>query len=332
LLFLVSPWQLINEKQRLFSLLYETLQKFFQGFSIFDLNLIFSIMKLFKFLFIIVFSLMIFSSCSQPKEPAKLKVISFNIRFDNPEDAPNNWPNRVPLVESYLKSEMPDVMGLQEALYHQNEEILNIMQGYAYIGTGRDDGKQGGEFSSVFYNTQSIEVLEDGQFWLSETPDVAGSIGWEAVLPRVVSWAHFKHLQSGLTFYFFNTHYSHVSDLAREKSMEFMSEKIMEIAGDEPVVVTGDFNIAQGSDLYNYMESHLKEQNKLQNAALVAQNIDSPADYTSNGFRDEAGQRVIDFIFVNDHFDVASYGVDQYKKDSLFISDHWPVRAHLLLK
>lgn len=286
-------------------------------------------MKLFKYLFIIIFPMMIFVSCSSQKEPTELKVISFNIRFDNPGDAPNNWPNRVPLVESYLKSEMPDVIGVQEALYHQNEEILNLMPGYAYIGTGRDDGMQSGEFSSVFYNTKSLEILEDSQFWLSETPDIPGSIGWEAVLPRVVCWAHFKHIESGFTFYFFNTHYSHVSDLARQKSMEFMSEKIKEIAGDQPVVVTGDFNITKGSDLYNHMESHLKEQNGLHNAELIAHEVVPPFDNTFNGFRDEINPRVIDYIFVNDHFGVKNYAVDQYKQDSLFVSDHWPVKAQL---
>jgi len=289
-------------------------------------------MKRFTSLFIIIITLMIFTGCSNQKESVELKVISFNIRFDNPGDAPNNWANRVPLVESYLKSEMPDVMGVQEALHHQNEDILKMMPGYAYIGTGRDDGMQSGEFSSVFYNTKSLEILDDSQFWLSETPDVPGSIGWEAVLPRVVCWAHFKHLESGYTFYFFNTHYSHVSDLARQKSMEFMSEKIKEIAGDEPVIVTGDFNISQGSDLYNYMESHLKEQNNLQNSSLIAEEVIPPADNTFSGFRDDVNPRVIDYVFVNDHFDVKSYAVDEYKKDGLFISDHWPVKVVLQSK
>jgi endonuclease/exonuclease/phosphatase family metal-dependent hydrolase len=286
-------------------------------------------MKLFKSLVIIIFYVMFFSGCSQQMKPVELKVISFNIRFDNPGDAPNNWPYRVPLVESYLQSEMPDLMGVQEALYHQNEEILRLMPGYAYIGTGRDDGWQSGEYSSVFYNTEKLVIIEHNQFWLSETPDVPGSIGWEAVLPRVVCWAHFKHLKSGFTFYLFNTHYSHVSDLARKMSLEFMSKKIKEIAGDHPVIVTGDFNITKGSDLYNHMESHLKEQNGLHNAELIAHEVVHPVDNTFNGFRNEINPRVIDYIFVNDHFDVKNYAVDQYKQDNLFVSDHWPVRANL---
>ncbi len=285
-----------------------------------------------KLIYIVPVLLILFTNCTTQPSQVELKVISFNMRFDNPGDAPNDWPSRMPLVETYMKNEMPDVMGVQEALYHQNEDMLKMMPGYAYIGSGRDDGKQSGEFSSVFYNTKILEILEDSQFWLSETPDVPGSIGWEAVLPRVVCWARFKHVESGKEFYFFNTHYSHVSDLARERSMEFMSEKIKEIAGDEPVIVTGDFNITQGSELYNYMESHLKEQNNLQNSSLIAEEVIPPADNTVTGFRDEIRPRVIDYIFVNEHFNVKSYAVDTYKQDSLFISDHWPVRVLLQTK
>jgi endonuclease/exonuclease/phosphatase family metal-dependent hydrolase len=285
-----------------------------------------------KTLFYLLLISLICLSCNTQDKPNELKVITFNIRFDNPGDAPNDWKNRIPVVRDYLNAELPDIMGVQEALYHQNEDILEMLPGYAYLGTGRDDGQRSGEFSPIFYNTGKLEVVGHSQFWLSETPDVPGSIGWEAILPRVVTWARFKHIDSQNEFYVFNTHYSHVSDLARKMSMEFMSEKIQEIAGDEPVIVTGDFNITKGSELYNHMVNHLKKQNNLNNTELIALNIVPPVDNTFNGYRDDVNPRVIDYIFVNHHFDVKKYAVDTYKQDSLFVSDHWPVRVSLQLK
>ena len=276
--------------------------------------------------------LLFFSFCNLPKPDHTVTVMTFNIRFDNPGDGINAWSNRIPVTKAYMSQETPDILGVQESLYHQNLDLLEIMPGYAYVGTGRDDGKEGGEFSPIFYRKEVFELLEDAQFWLSETPDVPGSIGWEAILPRVVTWAKLKHVQSGKELFVFNTHYSHVSDLARRKSMEFMADKINEIAGDHPVIVLGDFNITQGSDLYHHMVAHLEEKNGLQNAEYLSQQPVSLADATFNAFRDGIEPRVIDYIFVDNNFDVLSYAVDIVKEDEVFISDHWPVKAVLKLK
>jgi len=269
--------------------------------------------------------------CSHSNPHHQIKVITFNIRFDNPNDAPNDWPSRMPVVEKYLQAELPDIMGVQEALYHQNEDMLKMLPGYAYVGTGRDDGAKGGEFSSLFFNTQKLELLHHGQFWLSETPDVPGSIGWEAILPRVVAWAKLKHKASGQVLFAFNTHFSHVSDLARRRSMEFMSVKIKEIAGNHPVIVTGDLNITKGPGLYEDMVTHLKNENALQNTELLSNSPVTNAQSTFNAFRDNTEPRVIDYIFVTNHFSVESYTVDIVKEGEIFISDHWPVKAVLRL-
>ncbi len=262
----------------------------------------------------------------------EIKVISFNIRFDNPNDAPNNWQNRLPLVESYLKAEMPDIIGVQEALYHQNEDLLKALPAYAYLGTGRDDGEKGGEFSPLFYHTDRFELLDHAQFWLSETPHIAGSIGWEAILPRVVSWAKLRHLDSDGELFVFNTHFSHVSDLARCKSMEFLSVMIKEIAEDSPVIVTGDFNIHMNSGLYVDMANLFKAVNDLQNTFVALADTTNTEHGTFNGFSDQKNTAVIDYIFVDDSFRVKSYSIDKIKANGLFISDHWPVKAVLLIK
>lgn len=270
--------------------------------------------------------------CGPQRSEQIIKVMTYNVRFDNPADGINAWPNRIPLNQEYMNQEMPDIVGMQENLHHQNLDLLRIMPGYAYVGTGRDDGKEGGEFSPVFYRTDVFELLDNSQFWLSETPDVPGSIGWEAVLPRIVTWAKLKHSQTGMELFVFNTHYSHVSDLARRKSMEFMSDKINEIAGEHPVIVLGDFNITKGSDLYHHMVAHLKENNGLLNAEYLSQKPVTWADATFNAFRDDIDPRVIDYIFVDENFEVLSYAVDIVKDGEIFISDHWPVKAVLKLK
>lgn len=278
---------------------------------------------------IFVFSL---SSCGSPEKDVTIKVMTFNVRFDNPGDGVNAWPNRIPIVEKYMNEEMPDIVGMQENLHHQNQDLLQIMPGYAYVGTGRDDGKEGGEFSPIFYRKEVFELLEDAQFWLSETPDVPGSIGWEAIFPRVVAWAKLQHIESGNALFVFNTHFSHVSDLARRKSMEFMAEQVNAIAGAYPIIVMGDFNITKGSDLYFDMIAHLDQNNNLSNAEYLSETPVKNADATFNAFRDDIAPRVIDYIFVDDHFDVLSYGVDKVKEGDVFISDHWPVRAELRVR
>lgn len=263
---------------------------------------------------------------------AELVVMTLNIRFDNPSDGVNAWPNRISMVEAYMDGIRPDIIGMQENLLHQNEELLRIIPGYEYVGTGRTDGAKEGEFSPLFFRTDRFELLEHGQFWLSETPDVPGSIGWEAVLPRVVAWAKLSLKETGQELYAFNTHYSHVSNLARRRSMAFMSEQIRKIAGDAPVIVTGDLNITKGEELYYDMLAHLYQNNRLQNAELISDEPVVNAKSTINAFRDDTPDRIVDYIFVDPHFRVRSYQVDQVKDGEVFISDHWPVWVRLRLK
>lgn len=278
----------------------------------------------------LIFLLLTF--CTPEKPAHELKVMSFNVRFDNPDDGINAWPNRIRLVEKYMNDEMPDILGVQESLFHQNEDLLAIMPGYAYVGSGRDDGENGGEFSPIFFRTDKFELLDHSQFWLSETPDAPGSIGWAAVLPRVVAWAKLKHKESGKVVFVFNTHFSHVSDEARRKSMEFLSDQIREIAGDSRVILTGDFNIIKGSELYYEMQDRFLEQNFLQNAELILQEPYTGGKSTFNAFRRDMEPRVIDFIYVNEYFSVKIYSIDKITEGDIFISDHWPVKVEMIME
>lgn len=276
--------------------------------------------------------MLIFTGCTPRTSTYELKVMSFNVRFDNPDDGINAWPNRIPLVEKYMKDEMPDIVGMQESLYHQNEDLLQIMPGYAYVGTGRDDGEKGGEFSPIFFRTDVFELLDHSQFWLSETPDAPGSIGWAAVLPRVVAWAKLMHRENGKELFVFNTHFSHVSDEARRKGMEFLSDQIEAIASNNRVILTGDFNILKGSELYHEMLERYAQQNNLKNAELITGEAYNSDLGTFNAFRHEIDPRVIDFIFIDDNFTVEKYSIDKVMDGDIFISDHWPVKVQLIIE
>ena len=253
-----------------------------------------------------------------------LKVISFNIRFDNPGDGVNAWPNRVHLVEAFLIEESPDIIGLQEALYHQVKELETMLPGYSWVGSGRKDGLKEGEFTPIFFNASVFELSEQGQFWLSETPEVIGSIGPGAILPRIATWAKLVSKPSGDTLYVFNTHYSHVSDEARRLGAEIMSEKMKQIAGEAPLILMGDFNIEYLSTTYDLVSQYFLDNNKLDNILELQKLTPCPIN-TYNGFSANNPGSLIDFIFVNDQFCVIDYRVRKLQTGEVYISDHWPI-------
>jgi endonuclease/exonuclease/phosphatase family metal-dependent hydrolase len=262
----------------------------------------------------------------------KIKVMTFNIRFDNPADGINAWPNRVPLVEEYLKQKSPDIIGIQEALHHQVLELETMLPGYARVGTGRDDGGESGEYSPVFFKKDVFELLNQGQFWLSEAPEVPGSIGPGAVLPRIATWAQLLVKSTGKELFVFNTHYSHVSDKARWFSAQLMSERMKQIAGEKALIVTGDFNLDITGETYKKVAELFLVNNQLINATENEPSFVLTRQGTFNGFGRVDRQTFIDFIFVNPHFRVASSSIDRIKSGDIYISDHWPVKVLLEMK
>jgi endonuclease/exonuclease/phosphatase family metal-dependent hydrolase len=280
----------------------------------------------------LLFVLTLLVGCSGDNE--QLHIVTFNIRYDNPNDGINQWGKRIPLVESYFSDEEPDIIGMQEVLYEQLIDLQNILPGYSYVGTGRIDGEKGGEHTPIFFNEGKFNLVDQGQFWLSESPDIP-SMGWDAVNHhRIVTWAELELRNSGKYLFFFNTHFDNVGVEARQRSADLMSEKISEIAGDSPIIVTGDFNIRRnhptvGSALYYNLIGTFKDNNSLLNAEYISKTPVTTGGNTSTGFRPnwkeaEPGY-AIDYIFVNDYFNVESYRVDRVLDGEIFISDHWPV-------
>lgn len=286
----------------------------------------------------------------QLSQAEQLTIASFNIRYKNSSDSMNGngWNRRFPVICGLIRFNDFDIIGAQEVLHAQLNDMLKTLPEYDYIGVGRDDGKTKGEYAPIFYKKEKFKVLNSGHFWLSEITDRPNK-GWDAALPRICTWVEFKNKQTGSKFYFFNLHMDHVGVEARKKSSELVISKIKEMCGSEPVILTGDFNVDQNNDNYKV----------LVNSGILYDSY-STADVcyalngTFNNFKTNMiTESRIDHIFVSKAFHVKRYGVltDTYRSevtDSKDIqsgnfpsevsikeyvartpSDHFPVKAVL---
>ncbi len=288
---------------------------------------------------LLIFCLFICTLACQPKQQtamqptettAEFNVMSYNIRYDNPGDSAHAWPFRKERVANLIQYHEADLLGLQEALEHQLVYLDSAMSEYAWIGVGRDDGKSGGEFSPVFYREAMFELLDWGTFWLSETPEKP-STGWDAALPRIVTWTHLQHKPSGDTIYYFNTHFDHRGELAREESAKLIRRKINEIAGEIPVVVTGDFNAAPDSAPYRAMVGDQGIQDAMDATILPHEGAMS----SFSGFLVTDGlqpNRRIDYVFVSPEIEVQKHAILTDHRDGAYPSDHLPVIARVKLQ
>ncbi len=255
-----------------------------------------------------------------------IKVGSFNIRYDNPRDSGNLWVARAPVVANLIRYHDFDVFGVQEALKNQLKDISTALPEYAIYGKGRDDGKDGGEHSSIYYKKEMFKLLKSGDFWLSATPDVPGK-GWDATCcNRIASWVQLENIKSKKKFYMFNVHFDHQGVLARKESGKLMVQKIKEIAGSEPVLLTGDFNGSRESEWYQTLANSGVVRDTYKDVKFPYENNSS-----SNGFRVPRGMGVIDHIFISKHFKASKWGILTDTYFGKFPSDHFPIAATLSL-
>jgi endonuclease/exonuclease/phosphatase family metal-dependent hydrolase len=262
-----------------------------------------------------------------------LRVLSFNIRFDNPSDGPNAWDNRKEKAASVIRLHDADLVGLQEALLHQIQDLQDELDGYGRIGVGRDDGETGGEFTAILYRKEKVKPIKSGTFWLSETPSVPGSISWDAAITRICTWAEFEQAQTGEIFYLFNTHYDHIGEEARLESSKLILNKIEEIAGESPVVLTGDFNATEDSQPYRVLVENSEGESgvNLQDAFYKTIHEHHGPTSTWSGFTEIVPDRRIDYIFVNTDVTVKQHAILADQWDGRFPSDHLPVLAEITI-
>ena len=259
------------------------------------------------------------------KPPVALRVASYNLRYNNAGDGADAWPHRKEMVKNLVQHYDFDVFGIQEGLRGQLTDVAEL-PAYAFVGRGRDDGKEAGEHSAIFYKKARLQLLQTGDFWLSQTPD-RPSLGWDATCcNRICTWAKFKDLQSGQVFFFFSVHFDHEGVEARRQSGQLMVKKIKEIAQNAPVVCVGDLNSTPDTEQVKTLQSALGD------AYLLTQRPAYGPVGTFNGFELTAPLRDrIDYIFVSRGSTVRDYAVLTDSMRGHYPSDHFPVMAEVVL-
>lgn len=241
-----------------------------------------------------------------------LIVATYNVRNDNRGDslAGNGWKQRVPVITDLIRFHDFDIFGTQEAKFNQLQDMQELLKGYSRIGIGRDDGKEAGEFSAIFYKTDRFKLLKHGDFWMSTITDKPNK-GWDAVLPRICSWGQFQEIKTKHTFYYFNLHMDHIGIVARRESAKLVLDTIKKMAGNSPAILSGDFNVDQNNESYTLINSSgfLKDSYEL-----------SPFKYALNGSFNSFNingrtESRIDHIFLTKNFKVKRYGIltDSYR-------------------
>lgn len=258
-------------------------------------------------------------------QTTSLNLLSFNIRYDNPDDGENAWPNRKDKVANTILFHEADIIGMQEALKHQIKDLEKLLpKNFAWIGVGRTNGKQKGEYCPIFYNQEKYDVLEKGTFWLSKTPNEPGSVGWDAALPRIVTWVKFREKGLGKDFFVFNTHFDHKGHEARVESAKLLLLKINLIVGELPTFVTGDFNVEPTSEAYQILDRNLEDVSKTTLLPWWGSTT------TFNGFiLLPAYWKTIDYIFTKGIVEVKKAGTLSTSWEGKYASDHFPIFAKI---
>jgi len=277
-----------------------------------------------KKIYLILFCIMTISIPLFAQNSPRFNIMTFNIRYDNPDDGEQNWHKRKENVIRMINFYDLDIIGMQEVLVSQLNYLKDNLPEFNSVGVGREDGKEKGEFTPVFYRKNRFRELDHGTFWLSETPDKV-SKGWDAALERIATWIKLQDKTTGKEFLFINTHFDHRGKQARVESARLLKTKIAKLANGKQVMLTGDFNLVPESE---GIQTLIKPdgENTLVNSSSVAEITYGP-NWTSTGFdnRPYDQRRVIDYIFLKDIKTVKRYAVIAEKLNALQLSDHCPV-------
>lgn len=257
-------------------------------------------------------------------EPA-LRVMSFNVRFAS-TNQPNAWSDRRPIMKDCIRKADPDVIGTQETLFLQVNDLAEDFPEFDWIGLGREGGSHG-EFMAVFYRKARLRPLEFDHFWLSDTPDRIGSATWGHENRRMVTWVKFLDRKTDQVFYFFNTHLDHKVQLAREKGAALIRERIAALNTKLPIILTGDFNAAAGK---NKAYSILTDENFLTDTWTSAKTRRNESVGTFNDFKMAVeGAPRIDWILTRNGVSADSIEIVTFDRKGKFPSDHFPLLAIL---
>lgn len=257
-----------------------------------------------------------------------MRVMSYNVRYKNTIDSINGWEFRKGNVVGLIKYHKVDIFGTQEGNTEQLADLEKSLPEFKWYGVPRIAGKNG-EFTAIFYIKERYTLLDSGTFWFSETPFVKESKSWDSMYPRIASWCKFKDKKSGQVFFFFNTHFDHRGEIARQKSAEIIRQQVELIAKKAPVIVTGDFNSVETSKAYKT----IVEGGQLKDALHISETPHYGPVNTSSGFAvsSKPMRARIDFIFVNDKVKVLQHATITDQQEARYYSDHLPVVAEVKL-
>lgn len=256
-----------------------------------------------------------------------LKVMTYNIRLSVDSDKENSWNNRKQETMALMSYYHPDYFGVQEAVPQQMTDIKTTLTDYDYVGVGRDDGKNQGEYSAIFYDKNKLEVTKSGTFWLSETPEKP-SKGWDAAYNRVCTYAFFKIKKTGKQFLAMNLHFDHVGDVARVNSAKLILEKIKKLnPKNVPLTLTGDFNLTDDSEPIKIISK------SLDNVFYHSKKTHYGPKGTFTGFDiNTIPQDRIDYIFVKGFEVLSNRTINDRRENLLYPSDHFPILAEINFK
>lgn len=272
------------------------------------------------------------AAAADPPAGRDVRVMSFNVRYGTAKDGPNHWDRRKEFLAETVAAFGPDLLGTQEALPFQRDYLAEKLPGYGVLGVGRDDGKEKGETAAAFWRTDRFEKADGGHFWLSRTPDAAGSKGWDAALPRMATWVKLVDRRAGgKPVLWVNTHFDHVGADARIESARLLRDRLAVLGTGCSVVVTGDFNAGEGSEPYRALFGRIgADESPLVDAYRMAHPKREPDEGTFHGFEAgaDAGDR-IDWIGASRDWSVVAAGIDRTARAGRTPSDHFPVTAVL---
>jgi len=253
-----------------------------------------------------------------------IKVMSYNLRLETTSDGDNQWNNRKAWLAQQVLFYEPDFMGVQEALPQQVQYLDSTFANYSYVGVGRDDGKNQGEYSAIFYNDKKYKVVQQSTFWLSQTPDKV-SRGWDAGHNRVCTYGLFEDKATKQRLLVFNTHFDHIGDVARVESAKLILAKIKELNKQNlPFVLTGDFNLEDDSESIKFIALQLKD------SKAIAKQVFGPEGTFNNFEFNKPVTKRIDYIFTaNKAITVVKYAVLSDSKNCRYPSDHLPVYVEI---
>jgi len=261
--------------------------------------------------------------------------MTFNIRYGTANDGPDHWNNRKTIVFETIRQFGPDILGLQEALDFQIDQIRQAVPGYTLIGVGRDDGKRKGEHSCILFRTDRFDAPESGTFWFSDTPEVPGSKSWGNTITRICSWARLVDRSSGKGFYHFNLHLDHISQPSRQRSAILLAERMANRSHpDLPCILTGDFNVGESNPVIAYLTGRSGLDNSPKNPFPLADSFrkahpDEKIVGSFNQFKGVLDGDKIDYILISPKIQALAAEIVRTSFESRFPSDHFPVTALL---